>query len=52
MTSANNDLHRAQNTLVQKEEELAHVKKLYCAAVKEKQKLTQEAEICRQRNNN
>lgn len=28
---------RAQNTLVQKEEELAHVKLLYCAAVKEKQ---------------
>ena len=34
LKSANNDLHRAQVTLVQKEEELAHVKKLYCAAVK------------------
>ena len=35
--------------LVQKEEELAHVKKLYCAAVKEKQRLTSEAEICRRK---
>ena len=34
LKSANNDLHRAQVTLVQKEEELAHVKKLYCSAVK------------------
>ena len=32
-----NSNFRAQNTLVQKEEELAHVKLLYCAAVKEKQ---------------
>jgi len=40
-------LCRAQNTLVQKEEELAHVKRLYCAAVKEKQKLAHEAEVCR-----
>jgi dynein heavy chain len=49
LKSANNDLHRAQTTLVQKEEELAHVKKLYCSAVKEKQKLTTEAEICRRK---
>ncbi len=49
LKSANNDLHRAQNTLVQKEEELSHVKQLYCAAVKEKQKLTNEAEICRRK---
>jgi len=42
-------LHRAQNTLVQKEEELAHVKRLYCAAVKEKQKLAYEAEVCRRK---
>ena len=49
LKSANNDLHRAQNTLIQKEEELANVKKLYCAAVKEKQHLTQEAEICRRK---
>ncbi len=26
LKSANNDLHRAQNTLIQKEEELSHVK--------------------------
>ena len=49
LKSANNDLHRAQVTLVQKEEELAHVKKLYCSAVKEKQRLTSEAEICRRK---
>lgn len=51
MKSANNDLYRAQNTLVQKEQELAHVKQLYCAAVKEKQKLSEEAEICRRKMN-
>ena len=49
LKSANHDLHRAQITLVQKEEELSNVKKLYCAAVKEKQKLTNEAEICRRK---
>ena len=49
LKSANNDLHRAQNTLLQKELELANVKKLYCAAVKEKQHLTQEAEVCRRK---
>lgn len=38
-----------QVTLVQKEEELSNVKKLYCAAVKEKQRLTSEAEVCRRK---
>ena len=49
LNCANNDLHRAQVTLVQKEQELAAVKQLYCGAVKEKQKLTNEAEICRRK---
>ena len=34
---------------MQKENELSNVKKLYCAAVKEKQKLTNEAEVCRRK---
>ena len=42
-------MHRAEITLVQKENELSNVKKLYCAAVKEKQKLTNEAEVCRRK---
>ena len=49
LKSANNDLHRAQVTLIQKEQELSAVKQLYCGAVKEKQKLTNEAEICRRK---
>ena len=49
LNSANNDLHRAQVTLIQKEQELSAVKQLYCGAVKEKQKLTNEAEICRRK---
>ena len=49
LKSANNDLHRAQVTLEQKEKELSHVKRLYCGAVKEKQKLTSEAEACRRK---
>ena len=49
LKAANNDLRRAQVTLAQKEDELGNVKKLYCSAVKEKQKLTTEAEVCRRK---
>ena len=35
--------------MIQKEEELAAVKRQYCGAVKEKQKLTNEAEVCRRK---
>ena len=47
--TASKDLETAQNTLAKKETELKKVQLMYATAVKEKQKLTQQAGLCRKK---
>merc|ERR1719410_1120890 len=49
LASAMKDLEAAQRTLSRKEKELRKVQNMYSAAVKEKQKLALQADICRKK---
>ena len=49
LQSAMKELEAAQKTLSKKERELRKVQNSYSAAVKEKQKLSQQAEVCRKK---
>ena len=49
LTAASKDLESVQNKLARKEKNLQNCKQIYCGAVEEKQKLANQADVCRRK---